>query len=115
MVCCLGWVEPVDDVFARAGGDVSGFGVEEAEPLDGEVPGGAQIGWGFCFEEKGHFFDEFVDGIESECGGHAAVGAHDVDGEREAGGYAVDGRVFEEEGFAAIGRLHFAVGPFGDF
>ena len=115
LVGCLGWVESVDDVFARAGGDVSGFGVEESESLEGEVPGGAQVGWGFCFEEQGHFFDEFVDGIESESGCHAAMGAHDVDGKWEAGGGAVNRWIFEEEGFAAVGRLHFAVGPFGDF
>ena len=69
----------------------------------------------FCFEKQGHFLDEFVDGLEPERCCHAAVRAHHVDGEWEAGRVAVDGRVFKEKGFAAVWRFHLTVGPLGNF
>jgi hypothetical protein len=34
----LGWVQSMNDVLTRAGRDVSGFGVEQSESLEGEVP-----------------------------------------------------------------------------
>ncbi len=108
-------VEFMDDVLAGAGLDGFGFGMAEVERGAEEFDGFAEAGGGSGLDERAQFRGGFVQRIEAEAPGHAAVGAEGIDGQGEWGDLAVDGRLLEEEGLAAAGFFHFPVGEFGDF
>jgi hypothetical protein len=110
-----GGIEAVDDVLARAGADGFGLGVAEVEGGAEEFQGFAQAGGGLGLHESAEFGGGGIDGFGADAHGHATMGAESVDGDGEWGELPIYGRFFDEERLAAIGRLHFAIGEFGDF
>jgi len=109
-------IEADDDVLARPGADVGGAGVDDFEAFAEEGPGLAERLGRLGFEEEGDLVGDFVDVADFEGEGHAPLGTEGVDQDGEGGDFSVrKKRLFDEEGFAAAGRFHFAISEGGDF
>jgi len=109
-----GSVEVVDDFLAGAVFDALRPGVAEVERGAEQLEGLFEAGGRFGFHEGAERGGGFLDRGGAQAQRHAPIRAQRVDGEREGRDLPVDGRLLHQQGLAAAGLLHFAVGQFGN-
>ena len=86
--------------------------MKQMDALLEQAPAFAQIGRRFRLEDELNLLREIVDAFDLQRQRHAASRAHGVDRDRELARLAVDQRLLEKQRLAAVGRFHFAIGPF---
>ena len=92
-----------------------GPGVEQVDALLEQIPALPQVGRRLRLEDQLHLVREIVHRRDPERDAPCAAREPIVlIGQRKPRGLAVDRRLLEKQRLAAAGRLHFAVGPFGD-